>query len=53
VLKLSRVIPVLFRSTYGVDVTTDGATRSHRERSTWWQWRGRVFRHRRWALPAS
>lgn len=47
-LKLSRFVPVRMRSTYGVlsdprEPSRDGT----RERSTWWQFRGRIFRHRR------
>jgi hypothetical protein len=39
-LKLSRVIPVPFHSVYGFESGPP-------ERATWWQWRGRVYRHRR------
>lgn len=38
---LSKLIPVRFRSTYTVLGVPE-----HRERAVWWQWRGRVFRHR-------
>ena len=35
---LSKLIPVRMRSTYG--------TAAGRERATWWQFRGHVYRHR-------
>ena len=40
---LSKVVPVPMRSTYQVhpDKGSD-----YPERSTWWQWRGRVYRYR-------
>lgn len=41
---LSKLIPVPMRSTYGV-VNADGADPGH-EYATWWQWRGRIWRHR-------
>ena len=40
--RLSSVIPMRFRSTYGVERV--GAMQ--RVTSTWVQWRGRIFRHR-------
>jgi hypothetical protein len=42
-LKLSRVIPVPFHSVYGFE----SGPPERRERATWWQWRGRILRHRR------
>lgn len=36
--RLSKVVPVRMHSTYG---TEDGP-----ESASWWQWRGRIFRHR-------
>jgi hypothetical protein len=51
---LSKVVPVRMASTYGVivesapeSVSVSGAVR---ERATWWQWRGRIWRHRREAV---
>ncbi len=50
--KLSKLIPVPMRSTYGMawdpaslpaGVTVSGSTR---QTSTWWQWRDRIMRHR-------
>lgn len=50
-LRLSKLIPVRMTSRYGVVATApDGASTETRERATWWQWRGRVFRHRRVAV---
>jgi hypothetical protein len=52
---LSRLIPVRFRSTYGVDISRteveEGGHGNHfvsgahtdRERAAWWQWRGRIW----------
>jgi hypothetical protein len=40
--RLSKLIPVRMRSTYGVELGDDQWT----ETATWWQWRGRIFRHR-------
>jgi hypothetical protein len=37
--RLSKLIPVPMRSRYG---TEDRGI----ERACWWQWRGRIFRHR-------
>jgi hypothetical protein len=39
---LSKLIPVPMHSTYGVG---DDAT-ARLQHSDWWQWRGRVYRHR-------
>lgn len=52
---LSKVLPVRFVSTYRVidradDLGAGGGylvVEEHHERSSWWQWRGLVFRHRR------
>jgi len=44
-LKLSQGIPVPFHCVYGFE---PGGP--ERERATWWQWRGRIFRHRRTRL---
>lgn len=41
--RLSKLIPVRFTSRYRVT----GDLENVHERSTWWQWRGRIFRHRR------
>lgn len=38
---LSKIIPVRMRSSYGV-VTSTGVVP---QRSDWWQWRGRAYRH--------
>jgi hypothetical protein len=42
--RLSFLIPVRMRSTYGRS-NDDGLTYRD-ERATWWQFRGRIFRHR-------
>ncbi|MGH9005874.1 MAG: hypothetical protein ACRDYV_22335 [Acidimicrobiia bacterium] len=39
---LSKLIPIPMRSTYGVD----DAGKKRRQRARWWQWRGRIYRHR-------
>jgi hypothetical protein len=47
-LKLSRFVPVRFRSTYGSlhhCEHTDSYHELGARRSTWWQFRGRIFRH--------
>ncbi len=48
--KLSKLIPVPMRSTYGFGPFTGlpaGVTASStRQTSTWWQWRDRILRHR-------
>jgi hypothetical protein len=48
--RLSKLIPVPMRSTYGVVVAAESDTVQvqalRRQRSTWWQFRGHVFRHR-------
>jgi hypothetical protein len=46
---LSQVVPMPFRSTYGVH-NGDTGQLVGMERSTWVQWRGRIFRHRRTAV---
>jgi hypothetical protein len=42
--RLSKLIPVRMRSTYfaGGDDDAEWA----KERASWWQWRGHIFRHR-------
>jgi hypothetical protein len=40
--RLSKIIPVPMKSTYGVEDV--GVQRI--QRATWWQWRGHIFRHR-------
>jgi hypothetical protein len=45
---LSKLIPVRMTSTYGVGYG-DHDTTPTTERATWWQWRGHVYRHRRFA----
>lgn len=47
--RLSRLIPVRMTSTYGVRYTDPMTGRQWPgvERATWWQWRGRRWRHRR------
>lgn len=50
---LSLLIPVRMGSTYGV--LDDGTHRlgdDGREHATWWQWRWKVYRHRRRPLEA-
>lgn len=44
---LSKIIPMRMRSTY---MTSHADEPLHHERSTWWQWRGRVFAHHVFAL---
>lgn len=41
--RLSKFIPIHFRSTYGVEDAGVAST----EAATWWQWRGRVWGHHR------
>jgi hypothetical protein len=36
--RLSNILPVPMRSTY--------ESLTGRQRATWWQWRGKVYRHR-------
>lgn len=53
--RLSKFIPVRFRSTYSVPEAVHrvgtpaeivDATPQRRQRATWWQYRGRIMRHR-------
>ena len=45
--RLSKLVPVPMRSTYKHGrFTSDGPIETHRERSTWWQWRSRIYRMR-------
>ncbi len=46
--RLSWLVPIRFRSTYRSEYHDDGVMLD--ERATWWQWRGRVWRHRRQVL---
>jgi len=50
--RLSKLIPIRFTSTYHEETTAwgDQVVRRHHVRSTWWQWRDRVWRHRQTQL---
>lgn len=43
---LSKLIPVPMRSSYETTEANARLAGPRRERATWWQWRGHVYRHR-------
>ena len=45
--RLSKLIPMRFTSTYRFRWDDGYGQPSQHTRSTWWQWRDRIWRHRR------